>query len=161
MSETTSASLSTLEHAKDHVARLLPRSPLYGHLFSKIEVVEANPKCVLCHLHLESIHVNSLGGLHGSVSCTLIDFIGGLAIACSDNRDRTGVSVDMHISFIGSAKVGDNIEIEGCVSKVGGSLAFTEATIRKIEQGKQRGEGSLVATGSHTKFVRERSKPQQ
>lgn len=160
MSDMMDESLTTLEHAKGHVARLLSKSPLYGHLFSEIEVVEANSTQVVCALHVEPLHMNSQGGLHGSVSCTLIDFIGGVAIACSDKRDKTGVSVDMHISFVGSAKAGDDIEIEGRVNKVGGSLAFTEATIRKIEPGKQRGEGSLVATGSHTKFVRERRQPQ-
>lgn len=62
----------------------------------------------------------------------------------------------MHISFAGGAKTGDTLDIEGRVDKCGGTLAFTSITIRKKEDGKAPGEGALVATGSHTKFVRQR-----
>lgn len=82
--------------------------------------------------------------------------MGGLAIACYDERENTGVSTDMHISFIGGAKTGDVLDIEGKVEKCGGTLAFTTVTIRKQEDGKPRGHGPLVATGSHTKYVKQR-----
>ncbi len=145
---------ATLQHAQSHVEFLLENSPLYAHLFGSISVTNASPSRVLVRLPLQQIHLNSKGGLHGSVSATLVDFIGGLAIACSDQRFNTGVSTDMHISFVGSARAGDVLEIEGRAEKVGGTLAFTRATIRKESKGG--GEGDMVAIGSHTKFVKQR-----
>ena len=61
------------------------------------------------------------------------------------------MSTDIHISYQSSAKDGDTIEIEGRADKVGGSLAFTRATIWKVVDDQP---GPIVAIGSHTKFVR-------
>jgi acyl-coenzyme A thioesterase 13 len=61
------------------------------------------------------------------------------------------VSTDIHISYQSGAKAGDTIEIEGKAGKVGGTLAFTTATIWKLVDGKP---GPIVATGSHTKYVK-------
>lgn len=141
-------------HAEKHRGWLLQNSPLYAHLFQHIEVTSASPTKVTCTLELFPLHLNSKGSLHGSVSATLVDYMGGLAIACFDERDNTGVSTDMHISFIGGAKTGDTLDLEGRVEKCGDTLAFTTITIRKLEAGKPQGTGALVATGRHTKFVR-------
>lgn len=153
---TSNAGVSSVDHARAHIDFLLNNSPMYSHLFQGIEVLSASSTGVLCSLALEAIHLNSKGSLHGSCSATLIDFMGGLAIACYDNRSNTGVSTDMHIAFAGGAKTGDVLDIEGKVDKCGGTLAFTTVTIRKQEQGKAQGDGPLVATGSHTKFVKQR-----
>lgn len=143
-------------HAHDHVHFLLQNSPLYAHLFQSIKVLSASSSSVTCTLALEPHHLNSKGSFHGSCSATLVDFMGGLAIACYDERQSTGVSTDMHISFIGGAKTGDTLDIEGKIEKCGGTLAFTTVTIRKREDGMPRGYGALVATGSHTKYVKQR-----
>lgn len=143
-------------HAESHVEFLLTNSPLYSHLFQNIQVTSASPTKVTCTLELQPHQLNSKGSFHGSCSAALVDFMGGLAIACYDQRQNTGVSTDMHISFIGGAKTGDTLDIEGRVNKCGGTLAFTSVTIRKLEEGKPPGHGALVTTGSHTKFVKQR-----
>ena len=150
-------SFDTLEHVRDHVAHGVTNSPLYAHLLPDVIVVSATPQRVVCRLKLEPKHVNSKGGLHGAVSACIVDFIGGVAIAAYDQRSNTGVSTDIHVTYLSSAKVGDDIEIEGSASKVGGSLAFTECVIRKIVEEKNREEWPIVAKGSHTKFVRVKS----
>ena len=76
---------------------------------------------------------------------------GGLAIASYDLREKTGASVDIHVTYQSSVKEGEEIEIEGIAEKVGGSLAFTKVNIFKVEGGQR---GKPVATGTHTKFVR-------
>jgi acyl-coenzyme A thioesterase 13 len=128
-----------------------PSSPIYQFLLGDIKITYASKGVVRARLRLTNNHVNTHGGIHGSVSATLIDWVGGIAIAAWDNRSKTGVSTDIHISYQSSAKSGDTIEIEGKAGKVGGSLAFTTATIWKVVDDKQ---GPIVATGSHTKFVR-------
>ena len=58
---------------------------------------------------------------------------GGLAIASHDLREKTGASVDIHVTYQSSAKEGDEVEIEGIAEKVGGSLAFTKVNIYRVE----------------------------
>jgi acyl-coenzyme A thioesterase 13 len=128
-----------------------PSSPIYQFLLGDIKITYASKGVVRARLPLTNNHVNTHGGIHGSVSATLVDWVGGIAIAAWDNRSKAGVSTDIHISYLSSAKSGDTIEIEGKAGKVGGSLAFTTATIWKVVDDKQ---GPIVATGSHTKFVR-------
>ncbi|KAI7109082.1 hypothetical protein KC352_g36497, partial [Hortaea werneckii] len=74
-----------------------------------------------------------------------------------DLRDKSGVSIDIHVTYQSGAKSGDEIEIEGIAEKVGGSLAFTKVNIFKVEDGKR---GRVVVTGTHTKFVKG-SEPQK
>jgi acyl-coenzyme A thioesterase 13 len=68
-------------------------------------------------------------------------------------RQTTGASVDIHVSYLSTAGLGDVVEIEGTANKVGGSLAFTSVTITKLVNGEE--PGTVVITGSHTKFVRQ------
>jgi len=147
---------NTYDHCNSHIVFLLGNSPLYRFLLTDIILVTASPGRVVVQLPLGNVHFNSKGGLHGSVSATLVDFIGGVSIASYDERSNTGVSTDMHISYVDSARAGDTIEIEGIAVKVGGTLAYTTATIRKVEEGKEEGEGAVIAIGSHTKFVKQR-----
>lgn len=100
---------------------------------------------------MKPCHLNSKGTLHGTVSACLTDWAGGLAIA-TYGHEKTGVSTDIHTTFISTAKEGDVLEIEGRADKVGGTLAFTSVEIRKIEED---GAGRVVSMGSHTKYVKQ------
>ena len=140
-----------LTHVQKYWEDRKPSSPIYQFLLDDIKITYASKGVVCARLLLTNNHVNTHGGIHGSVSATLIDWVGGIAIAAWDNRMKTGVSTDIHISYVSSAKVDDWIEIEGKATKVGGSLAYTTATIWKVVDDKP---GPVVASGSHTKFVR-------
>ena len=76
-----------------------------------------------------------------------------MAIASTDLREKTGLSVDIHVTYLSSAKEGETIEIEGRAERVGGSLAFTNIKISKVVDGEL---GPIVATGTHTKYVQKR-----
>lgn len=138
-----------LEHVQQHWAGLRERSPIYGLLLKDIVIHSASNGSVNARLQLKSIHVNSKGTLHGTVSACLTDWAGGLAIA-STGLDKTGVSTDIHMTYIATAKEGDVLEIEGRASKVGGTLAFTTVDIQKVESD---GTHRPVAYGTHTKYV--------
>lgn len=144
------------EHCAKHVTFLLQNSPIYGFLFAQIKIAHVSKGRLITHLKLESQHLNSKGGLHGSVTATLVDFMGGVAIATTDLRDNTGVSVDMSMSFLSLARIGETVEIEGVVDKIGGSLAYTTVIIRKLDEIRGQCQGTIVARGSHTKYVRQR-----
>jgi len=137
----------TLAHVERVWASNKPNSPIYNFLLSEISLTFASKGLVRARLQLTKNHVNSKGGLHGIVSACLIDWVGGLAIAAYDRRDQTGVSTDMHITYISSAREGDWVEVEGKASKVGGTLAFTQPRFPKL---LMRSRGQSLRQG-HTR----------
>lgn len=148
----TGDSNSVLAHVQQHWHGLREKSPIYSFLLNDIAIKSATEGTVVARLEVKDVHLNSKGGLHGTVSACLTDWAGGLAIA-STGLEKTGVSTDLHTTYISTAKVGDVLEIEGRASKVGGTLAFTTVSVRKVNQ-----DGSLkpVANGTHTKYVAQR-----
>ena len=146
---TTSSSSSRtteLEHVRSYWSRMLPDSPLYTFVLESLSLTSASHGTVLARLELQPKHMNSKGTIHGTTSACIVDCFGGLAVA-STGLGKTGVSTDIHITYVSTAKVGDVLEIEGKATKVGGTMAYTTVEIRK--EG-----GGVVATGSHTKFVK-------
>jgi len=147
------ASEKTVEHA--HVEKVLgdkiAQNPIYAFILAGTTIVSATKGHVIARLPLGDSHMNSHHSLHGSVSATIVDWMGGMAISSYDLRHGSGVSVDIHVTYQSGAKVGEEIEIEGIAERVGGNLAFTKINIFKVEDGKR---GKVVATGTHTKFVK-------
>ena len=127
-----------------------PNSTIYRLLLSEVEWVSAAHGRIVARLRLQPVHLNSKGTLHGSVSATIVDWAGGMAIA-STGLHKTGVSTDIHISYVSAAKDNDFIEIEAWVTRVGKSLAYTMVEIRKVGD-DVNGKGPVVCTGSHTKY---------
>lgn len=152
--DVTTSEVERTAHVQRLMDRLLEKSPIYNFIMSPIKLINATQGTVTTQMVLNGNHVNSRGGLHGAVSATIIDFVTGLAIASWDLRETTGASVDMHISYLSTAKVGDTVEIVSTADKVGGSMAFSTIRISKV--GK---DGSLtpVTAGQHTKYVRQSS----
>src|SRR6266480_6181926 len=140
--------LNIVAHLQEYCRTRISKSPIYKFLLSDASIVHASRGRFVSRLLLTPVHLNSSGGLHGSVTATIIDWAGGLVIAAWDCRDQTGVSVDINVSYLNIAQEGDEIEIEGLAEKIGGSLAFTTVKIFKVEEGKR---GKLIATGRHTK----------
>jgi acyl-coenzyme A thioesterase 13 len=139
------------EHIEKLVATRIPISPIYAFLLTLVRIQSASKGHVIARLPLSENHMNSGGSLHGAVSATIMDWAGGMAISTWDCREKTGVSVDIHVTYQSGAKLGEEIEIEGIAERVGGSLAFTKINIFKVEHGQR---GKVVASGTHTKFVK-------
>lgn len=140
-----------LIHVREYHSGRLPKSAIYKFLLSEADIYYASCGLVVARLKVTPNHINSQGGLHGSVTATIVDWAGGLAIAAHDCRHKTGVSVDINVSYVSGAKEDDLIEIEAKAEKVGMNLAFTTVEIHQIENDERK---KLVATGRHTKFVR-------
>ncbi|KAK0274997.1 hypothetical protein LTR35_011419 [Friedmanniomyces endolithicus] len=139
-------------HIEEIMKTKMPTSPLYAFLLTPIRISGATTKGhVIARLPLQPCHMNSMSSLHGSVTATIVDWMGGMAICASSLRTSSGVSVDIHVCYQSGAKAGDEIEIEGIVEKLGSNLAFTKVNIYKVEDEKR---GKLVASGTHTKFVK-------
>lgn len=137
-------------HIQSLIERLTAKSPIYNILLSSIQLTETSRGVVTTQLVLTNTHVNSRGDLHGAVSAAIVDFTTGLSIAAWDLRSVTGASVDMNISYLSTARVGDTLEILATAERVGGNLAYTSARISKV---MEDGTRKLVTLGQHTKYV--------
>jgi acyl-coenzyme A thioesterase 13 len=142
-----------LEHIKSVWQRMRGNSPIYDFLLGDQDLTftSASEGSFRARLVLGTNHLNSRKTIHGSVTATFVDWAGGLAIA-THGMEKTGASVDIHVSYISTAQIGDVIEIEGVANKVGRSIAFTSVKITKIIDGEP---GPIIATASHTKYIRQ------
>lgn len=143
--------MAELAHIQNIWDNVKPNSPVYRLLLDNIELKSASHGTIVAHLKVDALHLNSKGGLHGVVSACIVDWAGGMAIA-STGREKTGVSTDIHVTYVSSAKEGDMLKIEGKVNKVGGTLGFTTVEIQKVD--REGGAGTVVCTGTHTKYVK-------
>lgn len=99
-------------------------------------------------LVLEERHMNPNGVMHGGVATTLMDEALGAVIASVRGMEAMAAAphatVEMNVSFLAGPRVGDEIIVEGRVLKVGRSVAFGEAEVRR------RGKDDLIAKGRCT-----------
>ena len=109
-------------------------------------LVSAAPGKVICEMKVEEQHTNQLGTLHGGMTATLVDVISTLALLCTE-RGVAGVSIDMNITYISPAKMGEDILITAHVLKEGRSISFASVDLTNKAMGK------LIAQGRHTKHM--------
>ncbi|CAB3411175.1 unnamed protein product [Caenorhabditis bovis] len=87
---------------------------------------------------------NPLGTLHGGCTATLIDVYTTGALLLTE-RAQPGVTVDLHVSYLAAAKIGETVVLDSTVTKQGNRLAFTKAELYR------KHDNVLIATGLHTK----------
>ncbi|KAL9104689.1 MAG: hypothetical protein Q9163_000367 [Psora crenata] len=139
-----------LEHVRGQWSVLKEKSPVYQFLLNNLEIVSARHGSIIAHLKVTKVHLNSKGTLHGTVSACLTDWAGGLAVV-STGLEKTGVSTDIHTTYMSTAKEDDLLVIEGKATKVGATLGFTIVHIAKLDKD---GRELPVCTGTHTKYVK-------
>ena len=108
-----------------------------------LRVTDLSPGFVRATLPVTAETSNFYNTLHGGATSTLVDVVGTMAILTKDPL-RPGVSAELNVSFVSAAKIDENIIIEGKLLKLGKKMAFTQVDLLKED-------GSLVATGRHTK----------
>ncbi|XP_074556559.1 uncharacterized protein LOC141812467 [Curcuma longa] len=89
--------------------------------------------------------------LLGGVITTLVDVVGSIALSTCGLL-TTGVSLDINISYLDVAMIGEEIEIEGKVLHVREPITVISVKLRKKATGK------LIAEGRHTKYLPASSK---
>ncbi|XP_032078561.1 acyl-coenzyme A thioesterase 13 [Thamnophis elegans] len=128
------------------VMKAMLESPCFDRVANKVKVVSANPGKVVCEMKVEEQHTNRGGTLHGGLTATLVDIVSTAALLYTE-RGVPGVSVDMNITYMSSAKIGEEILITAEVLKQGKSLGFANVNLTdKIT-------GRLIAQGRHTKHL--------
>ncbi|XP_064472815.1 acyl-coenzyme A thioesterase 13-like [Ornithodoros turicata] len=132
----------------EKLSSLLRRS-LEGNFFStgfdKLRLMSAaNGRCT-AELTICPDTCNNVRTLHGGMSATLVDMVSTYALLTL--RDVRNVSVDMSMSYLAQARVGDTVIIEATTAKLGRSVAFLDVLI----QNKDSGE--ILVKGMHTKHL--------
>ncbi|KAI3798036.1 hypothetical protein L1987_33302 [Smallanthus sonchifolius] len=111
----------------------------------KVDLIERGR--VLCSMKLPPRLLNVDNSLHGGATAALVDVIGGSAIPTINNMSNTGVSMEINVSYLDAAYVGDEIEIEAKALRVGKAIAVATVEFRNKKTGK------IIAQGRHTKYL--------
>lgn len=98
-----------------------------------------------CELEVTRELTNRFGTLHGGCIATLVDVL--TTVALLTVSDRGGVSTDLSCSYVSPAEVGTRVRVACEVVKAGRTLAWMKCEITRVD------DGSVVARGSHTKFL--------
>ncbi len=105
-------------------------------------------------LVIEQRHTNPHGMAHGGVATTLMDSAAAMALSgLKRARGRAAAAhatVEMNASLIAPARPGDELVVEGRVLRMGRSVAFVEAEVRR------RSDDELIAKGRFTFAIRDR-----
>ncbi|XP_076610368.1 acyl-coenzyme A thioesterase 13 [Chaetodon auriga] len=128
------------------IMRTMVDCPGFDRVLTKVDVLSASPGKVVCEMKVEEEHTNRGGTLHGGLTATLVDVISTMAIMNTE-RGAPGVSVDMNITYMNAAKIGEDVLITAQVLKEGRTLAFATVDLTSKVTGK------LIAQGRHTKHL--------
>ncbi|KAJ8402994.1 hypothetical protein AAFF_G00359100 [Aldrovandia affinis] len=90
--------------------RAIVDGPGFNRVLSKVNIVSASPGKVVCEMKVEEEHTNRGGTLHGGLTATLVDVISAVALLHTE-RAALGVSVDMNITYMNAAKLGEDVLI--------------------------------------------------
>ncbi|XP_073487263.1 acyl-coenzyme A thioesterase 13 [Aquarana catesbeiana] len=126
--------------------RGLSEGPGFDRVLNKLQIVSASPGKLVCEMKVDEDHTNRGGTLHGGLTATLVDMVSTVALLNTD-RGAPGVSVDMNITYMNAAKIGESILITAQVLKQGKTLAFATVDLVNKDTGK------IIAQGRHTKHL--------
>ncbi|CAD7080782.1 unnamed protein product [Hermetia illucens] len=90
-------------------------------------------------------HLNQGGGLHGGFTATIVDNVTTYALMTKDKHP--GVTVDLHVSYMKAARLGDVVVVDAKTIRAGKTLAYLECELR------HKKDGSVIAKGTQTKYI--------
>lgn len=91
-------------------------------------------------------HLNSIGSMHGGFTSSIIDIVSSYALTTYNNKPHA-VSVDLHVTFLKAARLGEVLTVNAETIRADKTMAFLAVEITKND-GKD-----VVARGQHIKFI--------
>ncbi|KAH0905558.1 hypothetical protein HID58_037385 [Brassica napus] len=85
---------------------------------------------IVCSMKVQPHLLNAGNFLHGGATATLVDLIGS-AVIHTTGLPHTGVSVEINVSYLDSAFLDEEIEIESKALRVGKAVAVASVELRK------------------------------
>ncbi|GJP81248.1 hypothetical protein CLOP_g11411 [Closterium sp. NIES-67] len=114
-------------------------------LQSLVDIQVSHGRCQ-CTIAVTPELVNRYNTLHGGAIATLTDVVTSAALIAAVGPPG-GVSTDLSVAYLDAAKIGELVDVDASVLRVGKSLAFLQALFHR------RSDGVLLAVGRHTKFL--------
>ena len=109
-------------------ARHPKRSPLtdpWEPIYSK-----TTPEAVIIGLRLAEAHTNSRGLIHGGLIAALADNAMGMSCAVQlTERPHGLVTVSLSVDYLGSATIGQWLQVDTNFVKTGGSICFVQCLV--------------------------------
>ncbi|KZC08259.1 PREDICTED: acyl-coenzyme A thioesterase 13-like [Dufourea novaeangliae] len=124
----------------------ISKSSNYGQCLKKLEIVSAGDGNCKAKFVVSEEHLNMGGTLHGGFTSTIVDCISTYALMTKDECPP-GVSVDLNITFMKPALLGELVTVDAKTIRAGKRLAFLAVDVTKND-GKD-----IIAHGRHTKFI--------
>jgi len=122
--------------------RSSPFSTLVGPLYTKGEGTDR-----MIGLLAEDKHCNSRGMGAAGLLATLADLALGYTIAFLSDPPKSAVTASLTIDYVGSAKVGDWLEVHTDVQKSGGRLTFANCYVHVGEARIVRASAVFASAG--------------
>ena len=138
----------TLEHFSARLGKRASEaspSPFGRWLDGTLRLVE--PGHFVVEFLVRADMTNPLGILHGGVVSGMFDDVLGM-LAASVSGPRQLVSMNLHVNFLGSARQGDVVAVDGRVVRNGATVLIAEGTLE--------GGGRLLATATTNLVARRR-----
>ncbi len=111
--------MNDIPEGYDPLFRTSPYLELLGPIYNK----RVDGKLIV-GVRAEEKHCNARGFVHGGVFSSLADIALGYNAAFAGEKPLPMVTASLTVDFAGSAKLGEWIEIETDVQKIGRSMAF-------------------------------------
>ncbi|KAJ8641869.1 hypothetical protein MRB53_018563 [Persea americana] len=110
-----------------------------------IRVDRIEPGRICCSFKVPQRLLNTGNFMHGGATASLVDLVGSAAIFTV--APASGVSIEINVSYLDSAFLDEELEIEAKVLRVGKTVGVVSVELRKKSTGK------IVAQGRHTKYL--------
>lgn len=122
--------------------RTSPALELIGPLYSRGEGARLE-----IGLSVAQKHCNARGTVHGGIFATLADVALGYAMAFSTEPPTAAVTANLSLDFAGAASIGDWLQTEVDIQKLGSRLAFANCYITAGGERIVRASAVFLVTG--------------
>jgi uncharacterized protein (TIGR00369 family) len=100
-------------------------------------------KAYILGLRLAKAHTNSRGLVHGGLIATLADNAMGLSCSVNMADPQRLVTISLAVDYLGSANVGQWLQVDTNFVKVGGSICFAQSLITADGEPCARGNATF------------------
>ncbi len=136
--------LTGLEFLDAMRANALPHPPICKTIPMQIDHVEEGK--IVFHVSANDKHINSMGGIHGGFSATVLDTVTGCAVHTLLGENIGYATIDLNVKMVRPIPKNEQLVAEGNVINLSKSLGISEGTIKNRE-------GKLFATGTATCMI--------